>query len=63
MTDRYTNASLMQRLKSWRNEVLPPVIDNFNDLYDEEKEKLTQIYHLFCGIPVVHNQDFMLKVL
>ena len=41
--------------QTWRNDILPKVIDNFNDLPDEEKEKLTWINHLFSSIHVVHN--------
>ena len=56
MTDRCaTNASFVEQLKSWRNEVLPTVIDNFDDLSDEEKVTLTRLNHLFCSIHVVHN--------
>ena len=36
MTDRCaTNASFVEQLKSWRNEVLPTVIDNFDDMLFE----------------------------
>ena len=56
MTDKCaTNASFVEQLKSWTNEVLPTVIDNFDDLSDEEKVKLTRLNHLFCSIHVVHN--------
>ena len=52
MTDRCaTNALFVEQLKSWRNEVLPTIID----LSDEEKVKLTRLNHLFCSILVVHN--------
>ena len=56
MTDRCaTNASFVDELKTWRNEVLPLVIENYNDLPDSEKEKLTHVNHLFCSIHVIHN--------
>ena len=56
MTDRCaTNASFVDELKTWRNEVLPLVIENYNDLPNSEKEKLTCVNHLFCSIHVIHN--------
>ena len=50
-----TNASFVDELKTWRNEVLPLGIENYNDLPDREKEKPTQVNHLFCSIHVIHN--------
>ena len=45
----------MDELKTWKNEVLPLVIDNYNDLPDSEKENLAHVNYLFCSIHVIHN--------
>ena len=39
----------------WREECLPFVVQNYNVLPDDEKEKKSNIHHVFCGLHVLHN--------
>ena len=56
MTDRHVvNGSFVQQLMKWRNDVLPEVIQNYQQLPDEDKEKMARINHVFCGPHVIHN--------
>ena len=56
MTDRaITNKKFVDHLSSWRSDILPFVIEKFDDLPDHEKAKFTRMNHLFCGLHVVHN--------
>ena len=56
MTDRaITNKTFVDHLSSWRSDILPFVIEKFDDLPDDEKAKFTRMNHLFCGLHMVHN--------
>ena len=56
MTDRHiVNSSLVEQLSSWRKEMLPLVIENYNDLPICEQEKFAKMNHVFCGLHVIHN--------
>ena len=56
MTDRCSvNNSFFQDFKQWRTEVFPFLVDNFNVLPEEEKEKVSRMHHVFCGLHVLHN--------
>lgn len=56
MTDRcVVNCTFVAQLKEWRDKVIPKVVENYSDLPEAEKEKLSRVNHLFCGIHVLHN--------
>ena len=56
MTDRAApNKTFVEHLSSWRSEILPFVVDKYDELPNEEKIKVTRMNHLFCGLHVVHN--------
>ena len=56
MTDRCAvNGTFVAQLKEWRDNVIPKVVENYSDLAEAEKEKLSRVNHLFCGIHVLHN--------
>ena len=56
MTDRHiVNCSFVEQLQEWRKEVLPLIIERYNELPDDEKDKVAQMNHVFCGLHVVHN--------
>ena len=35
--------------------MLPFVVENYNEIPDKAKEKITTVHHVFCGLHVVHN--------
>ena len=39
----------------WRKTVLPKIIENFDTIPDEEKQKLKTVHQVFCGLHVIHN--------
>ena len=57
MTDRHiVNCSFVEQLQEWRKEVLPLIIERYNELPDDEKDKVARMNHVFCGLKhVVHN--------
>ena len=56
MTDRHVvNSSFVNQLSAWRQDILPVAIENYGNLPDEEKVKLVQVNHVFCGLHVVYN--------
>ena len=56
MNDRHTvNHSFVAQLTKWRQDVLPAVIENYDQLDDDSKEKMARMNHVFCGLHVIHN--------
>ena len=57
MTDRHiVNCSFVEQLQEWRKEVLPLIIERYNELPNDEKDKVARMNHVFCGLKhVVHN--------
>ena len=46
-----------KKLCHWREEYLPLVVQNYNILPDDEKENISNIHHVFCGLHVLYNLD------
>ena len=58
MTDRtIMNSAFLKKLCHWREEYLPFVVQNYNILPDDEKENISNIHHVFCGLHVLYNLD------
>ena len=58
MTDRtIMNSAFFKKLCHWREEYLPLVVQNYNILPDDEKENISNIHHVFCGLHVLYNLD------
>ena len=56
MTDRtVVNKTFFQQFQHWRKEILPFVVENYNDLPDDEIAKISEMHHVFCGLHVIHN--------
>lgn len=56
MTDRCAvNRPFFESFKNWRTEILPFVVQNYDKLPDKEKDLISQMHHVFCGLHVVHN--------
>ena len=56
MTDgTIMNGAFFKKNCHWREECLPFVVQNYNVLPDDEKEKKSNIHHVFCGLHVLHN--------
>nr|XP_047132169.1 uncharacterized protein LOC124811083 isoform X1 [Hydra vulgaris] len=56
MTDRtIVNSSFFHQFKHWREAILPFVVENYDQLPLNEKLKISQMHHVFCGLHVIHN--------
>ncbi|XP_065673357.1 uncharacterized protein LOC136090527 [Hydra vulgaris] len=56
MTDRtIVNSSFFKQFKHWREAILPFVVENYDRLPLNEKLKISQMHHVFCGLHVIHN--------
>ena len=56
LTDPHiVNHSFVAQLTKWRQDVLPAVIENYDQLDDDSKEKMARMNHVFCGLRVIHN--------
>ena len=56
MTDRtIMNSTFFEQFSHWRKEIIPFVIKNYELLPEDEKEKISRMHHLFCGLHVLHN--------
>ena len=56
MTDRtIMNSTFFGQFEHWRRVVLPFVVENYDALPDKEKEKISRMHHVFCGLHEVHN--------
>ena len=56
MTDRCAvNHSFFERFKNWRTELLPFIVQNYDELPEREKGMISQMHHVFRGLHVVHN--------
>lgn len=49
------NKKLVRLLEQWREETLPKVVDNWEELSDETKENMKCVNDLYCGKHVVLN--------
>ena len=55
MTDHtIMNSAFLKKFSYWTEECLPFVVKNYV-LPDDEKEKISNIHHVFCGLCVLHN--------
>ena len=49
------NSSFFNKFKHWREEIIPFLVKNFNMFLNPEKEKISNMHHVFCGLHVIHN--------
>ena len=58
MTDRtIMNSSFFKKFQHWREVIIPFDVENFSVLANAEKEKISNMHHVFCGfsyIALVH---------
>ena len=58
MTDRtIMNSSFFKKFQHWREVIIPFDVENFSMLPNAEKEKISNMHHVFCGfsyIALVH---------
>ena len=56
MTDRSVmNSTFLNKSAHWRETVIPFVIENYQSLPDKQKENISNMHHVFCGLHVLHN--------
>ena len=56
MTDRtIMNSSFFKKFQHWREQIIPFVVENFSMLPNAEREKISNMHHVFCGLHVIHN--------
>ena len=56
MTDRCAvNGCFFDEFKKWRTEIIPFVVKNYDSMPQNEKETITRMHHVFCGLHVLHN--------
>ena len=56
MTDRTVlNSTFQIKFQNWRERVLPLVVENYNEISENEKKKISTVHHVFCGLHVIHN--------
>ena len=39
----------------WREEIIPFVVKNISLLHHADKEKISKMHHVVCGLHVIHN--------
>ena len=49
MTDRTALNTFFNQIKQWREEILPLVYKNYNDLPNSEKQNLSSVPHVFVA--------------
>ena len=50
MTDQtIMNSSFFKKFQHWREQIIPFVVENFRMLPNAEKEKISNMHHVFCG--------------
>ena len=58
MTDRtIMNSSVCKKFQHWREVIIPFDVENFSVFPNAEKEKISNMHHVFCGfsyIALVH---------
>ncbi|XP_065649637.1 uncharacterized protein LOC136078250 [Hydra vulgaris] len=55
MTDRtIVNSSFFSQFQHWRKAILP-FVENYDKLPLNEKLKISQTHHVFCGLHIIHN--------
>ena len=51
MSDRHAAEKIFNELVSdFRAEILPTIVDNWDELSDVEREQMTRINNFFCGL-------------
>ena len=56
MTDRCgVNGAFFNQFQAWRKDIIPFIVDNYEQLPLEEQTKISRMHHVFCGLHVVHN--------
>ena len=56
MTDRtIMNSSFFNKFQHWSEEIIRFVVESFSMLPNAEKEKISNMHHVFCGLHVIHN--------
>lgn len=50
-----TDQTIPTMFQQWREEIIPFVVKNISLLHHAEKEKISKVHHVFCGLHVIHN--------
>ena len=56
MTDHtIMNSTFLNKFAHWHETIIPFVIENHKSLPDKQKESISNMHHVFCGLQVLHN--------
>ena len=51
----HTDGTKYKKFQHWREQIIPFVVENFSMLPNAEREKISNMHHVFCGLHVIHN--------
>ena len=55
MTDGTIMNSTFNKFAHWLETVIAFVIENYQSFSDNQKENISNMHHVFCGLQVLHN--------